>query len=357
MSRRIARTLPLAVFGVALVMPGAAMAATRTVFMGLPPASQKAFEKVSSDANAFFPTTIRIHAGDVVAFAPVGFHSVDMPASGAPLPLISPTGKKVTAIDAAAIPFWFNGLDEVGFDARLAKLNFGKTLIKGPARIASGLPLAPKLKPMRVRFNKAGRYTYYCNIHTGMKGTVRVVGKHSPIPSAKSDAARVKAQAAKALAVAKTLPTITKPPASTVSVGAEGKGGVTYYGMLPDKLTVPAGTTVKFAMPNGSSEVHTATFGPGDPDQKTSYLGAIAASFQGPPVFDARGIYPSEPPGSPTVALTPTLHGNGFWNAGTMDAVAASPLPGSGSVTFSTPGTYPFVCLIHTNMKGTITVQ
>jgi plastocyanin len=26
-------------------------------------------------------------------------------------------------------------------------------------------------------------------------------------------------------------------------------------------------------------------------------------------------------------------------------------------VTFSTPGTYPFVCLIHTNMKGTITVQ
>jgi plastocyanin len=210
---------------------------------------------------------------------------------------------------------------------------------------------------MRVRFNKAGRFTYYCNIHPGMKGTVRVVGKHSPVPSARSDAARVKAQVAKALAAAKALPTTTKPPANTVSVGAEGKGGVSYFGMLPDKLTVPAGTTVKFAMANGSSDVHTATFGPGDPDQKTSYLGAIAASFQGPPVFDARGAYPSEPPGSPPVAITPTLHGNGFWNAGVMDAVAASPLPASGSVTFSTPGTYPFVCLIHTNMKGTITVQ
>ena len=40
-----------------------------------------------------------------------------------------------------------------------------------------------------------------------------------------------------------------------------------------------------------------------------------------------------------------------------MDAAAASPLPPSGSVTFSTPGTYPFVSLINTNMKGTITVQ
>jgi plastocyanin len=357
MSRRIARTLPLAVFGVALVMPGAAMASTRTVFMGLPPASQKAFEKLSSDANAFFPSTIRIRTGDVVAFTPVGFHTVDMPASGAPLPLVSPTGTKVEAIDAAGIPFWFNGLDELGFNAPLLTMNFGKTLVKGPARIASGLPLVQRPKPMRVRFNKAGRYTYYCNIHSGMKGTVRVVGKHSPVPSAKSDAALVKAQAAKALAVAKALPAITKPAANTVSVGAEGKGGVSYFGMLPDKLTVAAGTTVTFAMANGSSDVHTATFGPGDPDQKTSYLGAIAASFQGPPVFDARGAYPSEPAGSPPVAITPTLHGNGFWNAGLMDAVAASPLPGSGSVTFSTPGTYPFVCLIHTNMKGTITVQ
>jgi plastocyanin len=40
-----------------------------------------------------------------------------------------------------------------------------------------------------------------------------------------------------------------------------------------------------------------------------------------------------------------------------MDAAAATPLPPSGSVTLSTPGTYRFVCLIHTFMKGTITVQ
>jgi plastocyanin len=356
MSRRIARTLPLAALGVALAIPGAAMAATRPVFMGLPPASQKTFEKASSDANAFFPSSIRIHVGDIVAFQPVGFHTVDMPAGGAPLPLVGPTGKKVAATDAAGIPFWFDARDELGFDQRLLKQSFGKTLVKGATRITSGLPLGRKLKPVRVRFNKAGLYTYYCDIHPGMKGTVRVVGKGSPVPSAKSDAARVKAQVAKALAAAKALPAATKPPVNTISLGAQGKGGASYFGMLPDKLTVPSGATVTFAMPVGSSEVHTATFGPGNPDKPAEYLGAIAATLQGA-VFDGRAVYPSEAPGTPPAGLSPTLHGNGFWNSGFLDAVPATPPPASNAVTFTTPGTYQFVCLIHTFMKGTITVQ
>jgi plastocyanin len=356
MSRRIARTLPLAAFGLALMMSGAAQAATKPVFMGLPPGSQKAFEKATSDVNAFFPASIRIRAGDSVAFTPTGFHTVDMPASGGPLPLIAPTGKKPASADAAGIPFWFSGRDEVGFDKRLLKSNFGKSFVKGPLRIKSGLPLGNKLKPMRVRFNKAGNYTYYCNLHPGMKGTVRVVGKGSPVLSAKAEAARVKAQAAKALAVARALPKIKKSPANTITVGAEGAAGVSYFGMLPDKLTVPAGTTVNFTMDSGSSDIHTATFGPGNPDKPKEYLGAIAASLQGV-TFDGRAVYPSEPPGSPPASLEPALHGNGFWSTGLMDSVTSSPLPGSGAVTFTTPGTYPFVCLIHTFMKGTITVQ
>jgi plastocyanin len=323
--------------------------------MGLPPASQKTFEKASSDANAFFPSSIRIHVGDIVAFQPVGFHTVDMPPSGPPLPLVGTTGKKVAASDAAGIPFWFNARDELGFDQRLLKQSYGKTLVKGPYRIQSGLPLGNKLKPMRVRFNKAGLYTYYCNIHQGMKGTVRVVGKGSPVPSAKSDAARVKAQVAKALAAAKALPAATKPPANTISLGAQGKGGASYFGMLPDKLTVPSGATVTFAMPVGSSEVHTATFGPGNPDKPAEYLGAIAATLQGA-VFDGRAVYPSEAPGTPPAGLSPTLHGNGFWNTGLLDMVGASPLPASNSVTFAAPGTYQFYCLIHPFMHGTVVV-
>jgi len=341
----------------ALAMPEAAQAATKSVFLGVPPANQKAFENAVSDVNAFFPGNVRIHTGDVVSFEPVGFHSVDMPRSGAPLPLVSPTGKKIAGLlDAAGVPFWFNAGAEPGFDKRLLKSNFGRTLVKRSTRITSGLPLADKPKPMKVRFNKAGLHTYFCNVHPGMKGTVRVVGRRSPVPSAKSDAARVKSQAAKALAAAKALPKNTKPPANTISVGAEGKGGVSYFGMLPDTLTVPAGTTVNFTMPSGSTDVHTATFGPGDAEKKDTYLGALAASLQGV-AFDGRAAYPSEQPGLPPVGLSPALHGNGFWNTGIMDALAASPLLAAGSVTFTTPGTYPYVCLIHPFMKGTVTVQ
>jgi plastocyanin len=73
-------------------------------------------------------------------------------------------------------------------------------------------------------------------------------------------------------------------------------------------------------------------------------------------VFDPRGVYPSEQP--PTAAaLTPALHGNGFWNTGVMDTVAGTPLPGSNSVTFGAPGKYDFYCLIHPFMKATVTVQ
>ena len=90
------------------------------------------------------------------------------------LPLISPTGQKVSGVnDAADQPFWFNGQDQVGFTPVLAAGTFGKKLsFNGSKRIISGLPLGDKLKPITVTFKKTGKFTYYCNIHAGMKGTV-----------------------------------------------------------------------------------------------------------------------------------------------------------------------------------------
>ncbi|MEJ7825490.1 MAG: hypothetical protein WKF48_08665 [Solirubrobacteraceae bacterium] len=355
MDKRIGYLITVAITATVAV-PGIAQAATKRVLMGTPPGSQKAFEKTGSEVNAFFPSNIAIRAGDFVSFVPVGFHSIDLPASGGPLALVSPTGKKVTAGDAAGMPFWFNQLDELGFDKRLVRPRFGKTLNKGSTRILSGLPLGPRLKPLRVRFGKPGLYTYFCNIHPGMRGTVRVRAKGTPVPSARGDAARVKKQAASALAVARSLVKNTKPGAATVSVSAEGKGGVHHFGMIPGKLTVRAGTAVTFRMPRNATDGHTATFGPGDALKKSSYLGAIAASFEGP-APDARGVYPSEQPGSPPAPLSSALHGNGFWNSGVMDADPRTPLPGANTVRFSTPGTYDYVCVIHPFMKGTVTVQ
>ena len=111
-------------------------------------------------------------------------------------------------------------------------------------------------------------------------------------------------------------------------------------------------------MSSASLDIHTATTGPGDPEnQPTSYLGVLAASLQGANL-DPRAIFPSEKPGTVAASLTPTFHGNGFWNSGVLDNSTTTPaLPASNTVTFSAPGTYQFYCMIHPFMHATITVQ
>jgi plastocyanin len=343
-----------------LAAPGAAMAKTKLVYMGPPPKQAGPLNQPTNDVNAFFPSKTTIHVGDKVKFAPVGFHNVDLPKKGGSgAALIVPNGTTVTgANDAAGAPFWFNGQPNLSFNPALVTTqNFGKKLkYNGKKAVQSGLPLGAAPKPMTVTFKKAGTYTYFCDVHPGMKGRVSVKKKGKKIPSKKADAKRVKKQVKKAIATAAGLANVA-PPANTVDVGVAGKGGVERFVFAPANLTVPVGTTVTFQMSQGSFETHTATTGPGDPSDPntSSYLRDIAATFEGAPMIDPRGIYPSEQP--PTVGtLTPGLHGNGFWNSGAIDA-NASPLPSSSQVTFGQAGTYTFYCLIHPFMKGTVTAQ
>jgi len=342
---------------VLLSVPASAGAATKSVLMGTPPSAQKELqEKFFADINAFFPTAVTIRVGDSVRFIPVGFHTVDLPKKGGkPLGLVAPTGAKAAAKDAAGADFWFNGRDVLGFNPKLQAGAFGKTLsYDGSKARNSGLPLSRKPKPVTVRFGKTGAFTYFCNVHPGMKGTVRVVAKNRPVPSAAADRKRVAAQLRKAFATAKSLATKAVPE-GVVRIGQTGPGGVERFAFAPDTLTVTTGTTVKFEMPAKSTEAHTATAGPGDPEkEEKSYLGRLAGSFQSPK-FDPIATYPSEPPPAGVAALTPGLHGNGFWNSGILDAVTASPLPAGGSVRIGAPGKYVFYCLIHPFMKATVT--
>jgi plastocyanin len=344
---------------VLLALPGVAQAKTKTVNMGIPPKAGKAFESLGVDVNDFFPHGVTIHKGDKVKFLPVGFHTFDFPPrGGAMLPLISPNGQKVSGLnDAAGQPFWFNGQDQVGFTPILAaKMSFGKKLsFNGSKRVMSGLPLAPKPKPITVTFKKTGKFTYFCNIHAGMKGTVTVKSKGAKVPSAKADSKALARQVATALSTSKKLPK-TQVPANTIDVGAAGKHGEELFAFVPSAVTIPINTTLAFRMHPASFDVHTATTGPGNPESEpNSYLGQIAASFNSP-VFDPRAVYPSEPPGA-AGTLTPLLHGNGFWNAGVMDNAAGTPLASSNSVRFGAPGTYDFYCMIHPFMHLKVTVQ
>ena len=343
-----------------LVLPGIAEAKTKSVNLGIPPKSAKAFQPLGVDVNAFFPSGVTVHKGDKVKFLPVGFHSFDFPPRGGDmLPLISPTGQKVSGEnDAAGQPFWFNGQDQVSFNPLLvAGMTFGKKLsFNGNKRIISGLPLGNKLKPITVTFKKTGKFTYFCNIHAGMKGTVTVKSKGAKIPSAKADKKALARQVATAISTSKKLPK-TQVPANTIDVGAAGKHGEELFAFVPDALTVGVGTSVTFRMHQASYDIHTATAGPGNPESEpNSYLGQLAKKFADEPVPPGQAVYRSEQPGTQGT-LTPALHGNGFWNSGLMDTSSGSQIASSDSVRFGAPGNYDFYCMVHPFMHARVTVQ
>jgi plastocyanin len=347
---------------VGLGAPAVASAASKDVSLGPPRSASKALQKTGSDVNDFFPHRVTIHVGDTVRFIPNNFHTVDLPGSRTrKLPIVSPTGQAIAgSVDALGAPFWFNGQQNVGFTPALLPSGFGKRRAYTGARaVLSGLPLANRPKPMTVRFTKAGTFRYFCDVHPGMSGIVRVVGAARPVPSAAADRQTLRRQEAATLKTAKALPKSATAPANTIDVGLGGKGNVSLFAFVPGTLTVPRGTTVTFRM-GSRTELHTATIGPGnpgDPKQSTTYLGQVEAGFNQNPI-DPRGAYPSEPPGA-IAALTPTSHGNGFWNSGVLDEDPATPasfLPPSRQVTFAAPGTYQVFCLIHPFMHGTINV-
>jgi plastocyanin len=343
---------------VALVSSSGAMAKslTKTVIAGPPSVINQVAAKYlpqtfsktyNPDINAFFNKKTTINVGDTVSFQLRGFHTVDFPAQGGKaLPLIVP-GQTATGInDAAGNPFWFNGkVPNLGINPQLFGTSKAKTY-NGSQRWDSGAPLG-KPKPLNLKFTKAGTYKYFCDVHPGMVGTIVVKPAGATIPTAKQDA---KATVAQATADVKAAATVVKAkqPADTVSLGESTPGGVELYTMFPASLTVNAGTTVTFQMSKHTFETHTATFGP------TSVLKKLANGFAGVNL-PAQGVYPSDPPGS--ITESPTAHGDGFANVGTLDNDSGTPVPSSGKITFTTAGTYHFICLIHPFMRGTIVVK
>ena len=130
---------------VLLALPAAAQARTKSVDMGIPPKSGKAFEKLQLplDVNDFFPHGITINKGDKVRFLPVGFHSFDFPARGDDmLPLITPTGAEGLrrSTTPAGQPFWFNGQDQVGFNPALCRR--ARSARRSPTTAPSASPAA-----------------------------------------------------------------------------------------------------------------------------------------------------------------------------------------------------------------------
>jgi plastocyanin len=341
-----------------MVLPAGAAASNKLVFASGPVSFQNSLQKkYGGGVNDFLVRKVTINAGDSVTWDAKslagGFHSVDIPAAGgSDLPLILPTGTKVSGVnDAAGSPFWFNGQANLGFNPVLFAASGGHTYT-GAARIDSGLPLGPR-KSFKVTFTKPGVYHYFCDVHYGMKGTVVVLAKGKKIPTAKQDAKSLSAAENAYVSNAKQLDK-TQPAANSVSLGASGPNGLEVFAMFPGTLKVSNGTTVTFAMSTSTREVHTATFGDTAKGGYVYKLGQTA--FNSPSgAIDPRGAYPSSVP--MPVSLSPTSHGNGFGNTGALDRDSATPNPVSAQIKFTQAGTYHYICLIHPFMHGTVIVH
>src|SRR6202022_2977196 len=180
-------------------------------------------------------------------------------------------------------------------------------------------------------FTKPRVYHYFCDIHNAMVGTVVVLAKGKKVPSASQDAAALKQQEQKDLAIAKSLDK-TKVTGANVSLGAAGANGVEVFAMFPATLRVKAGTVVTFSMAAKSRDVHTATFGDTSKNGYVTKLGKTA--FRGA-IVDPRASYPSDHTTGP-IQLSLTSHGNGFANTGVLDQDVATPqIPSSGRIQFT----------------------
>jgi plastocyanin len=348
-----------------LALPGAASAATKAVSAGPPLKKPPPGVPRDADINRFYPQSIKVHAGDSVRFTIAGFHTINFPRKGEGAPALAApdAARPIAAVnDSLGAPFWFNGQGTPVIPAIVGLgTGSGKTYT-GAAAIGSGLPPSSgPPKPFVVKFSKAGSFTYYCAVHPGMKAAVSVLAKSRRVPSAASDAARVKAQLAKDIAAVKKLDKAKGPSdGNTVEAGPDTSGpGPVLLRFTPAALTTKVGTPVTLQMTPGTTEDHTFTFAKdvkaeGKLAEKT--LVAPLPGAPGPPTlaFDPKYAYPSEAPGT-ALTYDGTSHGNGFLNSGVLDGDPKTPFPQKLSVSFTKPGTYTYFCAIHPFMTGKIT--
>jgi plastocyanin len=368
MTRRTALIVMFAFVLVSFLWPSAALGVTRsgvTVFAGPNLASPPAGVSSQADALAFFPRVATVHVGDTVTWQFRGFHTATFPGSKQNYPFITPlSGTQPAVTDAAGERLWWAGVAPLVGLSPLSVLPQGSSTISSPsdvrssglARIFQSTAKSPP-KPYALTFTKAGTYRYFCTVHRGMRGTIRVRPALAPVPSAAAHTQQGAAQLLRVIADTKRL-NQSKPTTNLeVLVGAGSKAtGAEIASFFPDQLAVKTGDTVTFRNAD-PTDVHTVTFGP--EALRTSIENDFVAPVGGQVLLDPLGALPSEAPSAPTPLYDGANHGDGYLNSGILapPGSPASAGPQSFQVTFTKPGTYQYECVIHSKMDGTIVVS
>jgi plastocyanin len=239
-----------------------------------------------------------------------------------------------------------------------------------------------------------GTYRYICLVHLGaMTGQLTVVDAATDIPTAEEVAAS--GQAEMTALAAKLKPAIEQ--ATTGATAEKAIAGVLSPDVmnamdsefLPKEISIPAGGTVTWTlmgphtvsfdapedangtrveMANGDVVINPKAAAPeggaGMPAPPPEAAGAPAAT--GSPEAGPTGEYGATPAAGGDAAASQEMpppvpidggswDGAGFHSSGAV--LSFPPQLFTYSLKFTKPGTYPYKCLVHPDMQGTVTVQ
>jgi plastocyanin len=296
----------------------------------------------------YYPGSITINVGDTVVWKlnSAEPHTVTFPQPGenkAP-DLIIPEGGGSQRMLGNPLAFLPQGGAE-----------YDGSALTGSGQIGGGPPFPIEYK---LTFTKPGTYDYYCAFHSMMKGTVVVqeAGSAYPKTQAQIDADAAAQLAADTQAAKQAEPaamqTSTRPgPNGTtiyeVNIGY-GDGTMSWMRFSPADLTIHVGDTVEWTQKDVEAP-HTVTFTSGGQEPE---LVLTEPQQSGPPklVVNPEVLAP---------AGGTTYSGQGYFNSGFVWGTEV-PIPGprTYSLTFDTPGTYKYICVLHDpmGMNGQVTV-
>lgn len=314
-------------------------------------------EDLGTQALAFLPNEIWIHAGDSITWTWQSneIHTVTFLAVGQPYPSFQGPGAGCPGF--ASSPAVFDG--------------------------SSCLSTPPEVKGQKftVTFSKAGSYKFECLVHNTMTGTVHVLDLSKSLPHSQSFYDKEAAAQRKALLSdtdgmigmnmggdgdsdgddGMSVQVISHEKHVTAGVGeiTSTPGGIQTRSVerfLGGTLTIHAGDTVEWSN-HDPEEPHTITFGFGNADPADEFDptpnvtidadGALHAIITSPADKVSSGFIEQALADEPGIPANPIVNAQ---NPGTNNSNVALNNPTRFRATFTQPGTYGYKCVLHDNL-------
>jgi plastocyanin len=344
--------------------------------------------------NDFFPRTFSVHRDRVLAISIQGFHTATLLPKGMTVAQDRNLHRteKLDSDDTTRNP---NGTRKANFEtAPLLPTSFSCGASSNPCPfdghsiVSSGLPMGPGAFYVKVTA-PVGTYQFLCRVHSGMSGSLTVVGAAAHATTDSERRAKVVAQiradrheafAAEAAANKAAVRRNANGTRTWLLTAGTGTAHAAVLEMLPRSINIRKGDTVAWRSPE-INEPHTVTF----PDEQfTDFIpkceeaagvdsNAIPLHFPPTSPFDfgCGGPPPTRPAdeielgggnGVRHIANTSTISDSGILQSQAMDIASHLPFDAARaqwSVRFTNavPGTYHYICQVHFGMQGTIVVH